>query len=149
VGCHTRSRDFSQSTRHGSPSPSCLLTRPTHPLHRLHSSLRLTYSTATSTSTPSRVAWSTPTTRSKRINYFRRGSFFLFSCQHSKGSASNCKTSHLSLFLSALIKIVHFIVLCVSHHLACLSVDSDGTRLCFLTVWLYRENDEDDLGSTW
>lgn len=37
--------------------------------------LRLTYSPATSTSTPSRVAWSTPTTRSKRTDYIRGGPF--------------------------------------------------------------------------
>lgn len=50
---------------------------------------RLTYSTATSTSTPSRVAWSTPTTRSKRIDYIRGGSFFFF-LRTRRSTSINC-----------------------------------------------------------
>lgn len=77
---------------------SCPSIHTAHFLRRSYLVLRLTHSAATSTSTPSRVAWSTPTTRSKRIDYIREGSLSSFFCETFEGSISiNCKTSHPSI----------------------------------------------------
>jgi hypothetical protein len=114
VESQIRSRHFSEHQTW--PFMFCLLPVYSICTHSGHMNLNttLTHPAATSTSTPSRVAWSTPTTRSKRINYILRGVsfFFFFLAQTSKARlVSIVKPVTFALFCF-LNKKCKFIVLC-------------------------------------